>query len=195
MKNKAWFYVAIGCIMTSIISMFASVIVYINQVGNSSSYNIISLLEGDDFSNYVLTKYTGPVLLRMPGYIVTLFAVIGIISIICAIVGLFTLRVQYPNTWQFVLTIVGLVGTLIPSGLIIFGVMASGQYFVGELRCGLYPIITPIAMAISVAAVLRRRDKVKQMNLERLASQGMIRKAGDLDIQGKLLQYKRKDEL
>ena len=195
MKNKAWFYVAIGCIMISIASMFASIIVYINQVGNRSSYNIISLLEGDDFSNHVLAKYTGPVLLRMPGNIVTLFAVIGIISIICAVVGLFTLRVQYPNKWQFVLTIVGLIGTLIPSGLILFGVIVSNEYFPGELRCGLYPIITPIAMAISVAAVLRRRDKVKRMNLERLASQGMIRKAGDLDIQGKLLQYKRKDEL
>ena len=33
-----------------------------------------------------------------------------IAAILCALLGLFTLRAQRPNTWQFVLTIAGLIG-------------------------------------------------------------------------------------
>ena len=195
MNKSGWFYIALGCIAVSIVSMFTSIIIYIDSKGKIYSYNILRLLEGNGFSNFVLSKYTGPVYMILTGRWITVLAVISIVSIIFAVVGLLTLRVQYPTTWQFVLTITGLCGTLLPSLLIIYGVFVSKRYFTGELRCGIYPIITPIAMAVCVAAVLQRRDRVKKQNLERIRREGMIRKAGDIDFKVKNLQYTRKDEM
>ena len=66
------------------------------------------------------------------------------------------------------------------SFLIILGVILSADYFPGTLSCGLSPIITPIAMAVCIRVVIRRRNKVLEQLSAEMQAQGLIQPAGDL---------------
>ena len=180
MEKKNWFYIAIGCIVVSILSLFTSVVAYTTGSGTHYSYSIIDLIQGDDFTNQVLWDYKGPVLWDISGPTVTILSIIAVLGIICAVIGLITLRVQRPNTWQFRLTVVGLIATAFPSLLIILGVLVLGRNFGGSLSCGIAPIITPIAMAISVYVVIRRKNTLQEQLQKELEAKGLIKKGGDL---------------
>ena len=90
------------------------------------------------------------------------------------------MRAQYPNTKNFVLTIVGLIGVLIPSVTAIVCVVALGQYYPGGLSLGIAPVISPIAIMVSIGAVVRRKNKVAEELQKEVEEKGLIWKAGDL---------------
>lgn len=180
MENKKWFTIAISCVGISVLSLFTSIISYTNVQGVQFHYSIIGLLQGDNFSDTVLTQYYGPVLWNMVGSTVSILSVLFIASLICSIIGLFTLRAQRPNKWNFRLTIIGLIGTTFPSFMVILAVILSGNYFNGSIMCGISPIITPIAMAFCIRVVFRRRNKVIQQLQAEMKAKGLIWNAGDL---------------
>lgn len=180
MDKKKWFYVAIGYLIISILSLFTSIITYTSPAGRTTSYSLTDLLQGSEFRDDVLSQYTGPVLWKMGGSTVNLLAVLAVAAVVCALVGLLTLRAQYPNTWQFVLTLTGLVGTAIPSFLVILAVILSKNCFLGSISCGLAPLVTPVAMAVCIRAVIRRRNKVLEELRAEAEARGLIRQAGDL---------------
>lgn len=180
MENTKWFYAAISCIGISVLSLFTSIISYTGLEGITHHYSILGLLQGNDFSDTVLTQYYGPVLWHMVGSTITILSIIFIASLICAVVGLFTLRAQRPNKWNFRLTIIGLIGTTFPSFLVILAVILSGNYFYGSIMCGISPIITPIAMAFCIRVVIRRRNKVLEQLQAEMKAKGLIWNAGDL---------------
>ena len=180
MKKKQWFYIAVGCLALSVVSLFSSVVIYTDTAGAIHSYSIIDLLSGDGFRDTVLARYTGPVIWKMGGSTVSVISAVAVISLICAIAGLLTLRAQRPNLWQFRLTLLGLIGTSIPSFLILLAVGLSKDYFTGAVSCGAAPIITPIAMAISIFVVIRRKNKVQEELNKQLKAQGLIYRGGDL---------------
>lgn len=180
MERKKWFYLAIFCILVSILSLFTSIITYTAPSGMVTSYSLPDLLQGTEFRDDVLSQYTGPVLWAMDGATVSILAVLAVASVVCALVGLLTLRAQYPNTWQFVLTLAGLAGTTVPSFLVILAVLLSKNYFRGSISGGLAPLVTPVAMAVCIQAVIRRRSKVLEQLRANAEAQGLIRQAGDL---------------
>lgn len=180
MEKKKWFYVAISGVAVSILSLFYSIVSYTDTRGRVFHYNVIDLLTETDFQNRVLSQYTGPVLWVMDGYTVGALAVLAVAAVICTLVGLFTLRKQRPNTWQFVLTLAGLVGTTFPSFLVLLAVALSDNYFRGDISCGVSPIITPIAMTICIFAVVRRRNKVLEQLRQEMEAKGLVFQAGDL---------------
>lgn len=180
MEKKKWFYVAVSCVAVSIVSLFSSIITYISPGGQVTHYNLMNLLLETDFRDRVLSQYTGPVLWEMGGATVSILAALAVAAVACALIGLFTLRKQRPNTWQFVLTLVGLVGTAFPSFLILLAVALSENYFRGYLVCGISPIITPIAMAICIFVVVRRRNKVLEQLRREMEAKGLVFQAGDL---------------
>lgn len=178
--KKMWFYIAILCILISIFSLFTSIITYTANNGEISEYSIIELLEGEKFSDTVLMEYTGKVVWDINGSTVTVLVIIAIVSLLCAVTALVTLRAQYPNRWQFVLAIMGLIGISIPSILVIIAVFLLKNYFRGTIKCGLSPVITPIAMIICIVAVLRRRNKVLKDLQAKMRAKGLIKQAEDL---------------
>lgn len=180
MDKKKWFYVAISCVAVSVLSLFFSIITYISPTGKVTHYNLINLLFETGFRDDVLGQYTGPVLWNMGGATVSLLAALAVAAVVCALVGLFTLRAQRPNTWQFILTLVGLVGTAFPSFLVILAVLLSENYFRGYLVCGISPIITPIAMVACIFVVVRRRNKVLEQLRKEMEAKGLVFQAGDL---------------
>ena len=178
-KNK-WFYVALSSLAVSILSLFTSIISYTAPNGRTTHYNLIRLLSGTDFLDNVLYYYTGPVFWKMEGPTVSVLAFVAVAAVACALVGLITLRKQRPNTWQFALTFVGLVGTAFPSFLVILAVMLSDHYFPGDISCGIAPIVIPIAMVICILAVIRRRNKVLEQLRREMEAKGLVFQAGDL---------------
>lgn len=178
-KNK-WFPVAISCMAVSVLSLFSSIFIYRTPNGRMIHYNLIDLLFETSFMDDVLFYYTGPVLWEMGGATVSVLACIAVAAVACALIGLFTLRKQRPNTWQFVLTLVGLLGTSFPSFLVILAVILSENYFPGNLTCGYAPIITPIAMVTCMMVVVRRRNKVLEQLQKEMQEKGLVFRAGDM---------------
>ena len=182
-KGKwAWLVTASGTLVISVVSLFLPILTYRTISGTVYRYNLLGLLEGDDFTNTVLAGYTGPVYWRINDMWVTLLTVISVASLVCAIVGLVTLRQQRPNTKQFWLTIIGLIGTCLPAFLVLIAVPLYRDGFPGTLSYGIYPVIAPIATLISVLAVYRRKNKVQEELRKELEAQGKIRKADDSDL-------------
>ena len=180
MEKKKWFYLALFCLAVSIASLFSSIITYTAPNGVVTHYNLTSLLLETGFRDDVLSRYTGPVLWEMGGPTVSLLAALAVAAVFCALVGLFTLRKQRPNTWQFLLTLVGLIGTAFPSFLVLLAVVLSKNYFPGDISCGISPIITPIAMAVCIFVVIRRRNRVLEQLRREMEAKGLVFQAGDL---------------
>ena len=180
MDKNRWFHVAVGSLAVSILSLFTSIVSYTAPGGGTTHYNLINLLSGTDFLDNVLWYYTGPVFWKMEGPTVSVLAFGAAAAMVCALMGLITLRKQRPNTWQFILTLVGLVGTTFPSFLVILAVMLSDNYFPGNISCGVSPVITPVAMVICILAVIRRRNKVLEQLRREMEAKGLVFQAGDL---------------
>lgn len=179
-EKTGWFYIAIGCVVISLLSLFLPILRYTDEQ-MAISFNIVDLIGGNEyFEAYVIDAYYGPVIWNISQTATTVLAVIAIIALICAVVGLLTLRVQRPNTKQFILTIVGLVGVSIPSVTVIVIVLLFGKYYYGTLTLGIAPVISPIALLISIGAVIRRKNKVAEEIQRELEAKGLIWKAGDL---------------
>ena len=180
MDKKKWFYVALACVAVSIASLFSSIITYTSTTGRVTHYNLTDLLLETGFRDDVLSQYTGPVLWAMDGPTVSILAFVAVAAVACALVGLFTLRKQRPNIWQFILTLLGLIGTAFPSFLVILAVVLSKNYFRGEISCGISPVITPIAMVVCIFVVVRRRNKVLEQLRREMEAKGLVYQAGDL---------------
>lgn len=176
MNEKGWFYMSMGCILISLLSLFLPIF-----QSYGINFNIIDLISGNSyFAQNVIGAYTGPVIWNITSDTVAGLSVIAIAALICAIVGLVTLRAQYPNTKNFILTIVGLIGILIPSVVAVICVVGLEQYFPGGLSLGIAPIISPIAIIVSIGAVIRRKNKVAEELQKKAEEKGLIWKAGEL---------------
>lgn len=99
-KNKKnWFYVAVNCVIISILSLFTSVIVFRTE-NDVHRFNIIDFVgNSSEFDDVVRQRYNGPVILDVTESTVVIFGLLVIAAILCALLGLFTLRAQRPNTW------------------------------------------------------------------------------------------------
>ncbi len=178
MNKENWFKVAIAGLAVSVFSLFTTIIRYESTAGEVYKYSIVELIKNDDFSKRVLNQYTGKVLWHMDGTVIVGLVILMVVSLICAIVSLITLRAQYPNKRQFILAIVSLIGVAFPSFLVILAVMLSEKYFIGTISCGMAPIISPVAIIICIIAVVKRKNKVDKDLKER--TKNLIWEAGEL---------------
>lgn len=176
-EKKMWFNIAVGGIVASIISMFLPIL-----KSHGMGFNIIDFIVGNEFFNrYVVLGYHGPHILTITSLGVLLLALLAVGALICAVIGLLTLRAQRPNTMNFVLTIVGLIGILLPSVITIACVLVFGNYYEERLVLGVAPIMSPVAVLISLGAVVRRKNKVAEELRKQVEAKGLIWKAGDLN--------------
>jgi len=181
-ENKSWFWIALGCVAVSIFALLLPVITYLPKGETQTlTFNIVDIISmSDEFDFYVLHQYYGPIVWDISNGTAAIMAVLALLAIICAVGGIFTLTAQRPNTWQFVLTIIGLVGVAIPSIVIIVCVLGYGRYFSGNIGFGIAPIISPLAMIPCIITVIGRKNKVAERIRKEAMAKGLIREAGDL---------------
>lgn len=183
-KNK-WFYVALGSLAVSILSLFVSVITYKMPYGAKTSYNILDFFQGERFVREVLVDYRGRVFWQIDSGSVRILAVLALGALIMSVIGICTMRAQRPRTWQFVMALVGLAGTAIPSILIFYAVFQSSKGFAGQIQIGIAPVIMPIAAVISIIAVTYRRNSALKEMERRAREQNLIWEAGDMTDMGR----------
>lgn len=181
MKRSTWLSVTLLCLMLSIISMFLPVLTYEYAGGKRVvDFSVLDFFEPDELSE-VLSYYTGSFSLTVDSSVATFLAILAVLAIVAAFVGVITMSAQRPNKWQFILSIVGLVGTLIPSVLVFTAVLLSFDYFPGTFSFGVYPVITPISMGICMYMVTRKHKRTQaELEAEKRAAQHW-HAPGDLD--------------
>lgn len=178
--KKTWLSITLICLSFSILSVFLPVITYKHPDGMKQNFNVFGFMQPEALDN-ILHKYTGKATLNIGEEQIPIFAVIAILAIVAAFAGVITMSAQRPNRWQFVLALVGLIGTLLPAVLLYVLVISSINHFPGIFILGAYPIITPIAMGICIYMVTRKHKLTQEeMAADRIAAQ-FIRTMGDLE--------------
>lgn len=181
MKKESWFYTASGCMAVSAAAMlFLPVLTYVSGAGTATSFFLYQFVfESGTFANTVLSQYTGPVYYFFSSFDIVMLALLFIVCYILACIGIFTLRTQYLQKSQMILTTAGIVGTSLPAFLILLGVLWSGRYFSGSIYCGAAPILGPLAALICLITVVKRSSYLKAKAMEKDGRQ-LIRRASDL---------------
>lgn len=172
MKRGTWLGVALACLLISIISMFLPVLTYEYADGRTViEFSVLDFLDPDELTD-VLSQYTGAFAVKVDSSVAVILACLAVLAIVAAFVGVITMSVQRPNKWQFVLAMIGLVGTAIPSILVFAAVLLSVRYFPGTFSCGVYPVITPISMVVCMYMVTHRhRHTQAELEAEKRAAQ------------------------
>lgn len=178
-KNIQWLLPVLICIVASVASIFLPVLTYNYPDGGSVSFNIFGFIDSAALVK-ILTGYTGSFVVNVSQTTVIILAIAAVLSIIAAFVGVITMSLQRPNRWQFVLALVGIIGTAIPSVLIFLAVLLSRNYFPGRFSCGVYPIITPVAMVLCMITVTKKHKKTQAEIRAAERAKGLIWSAGDL---------------
>ena len=173
---------AYASLAVAILSVFTTIIGYTNTAGEHRSFTIIDFLskEGNGFDSFVSYDYTGNIFLTIDMSVIWWLAIIGIIGVICALIGISRISKQNDNKSSFMLAMIGSICTAIPSVLIlIFVVLLNGNYR-GTLTCGIFPIVCPIAMAICIVATTRMYRKNVESRKKLKDAEDLIFRGGDL---------------
>ena len=174
--------IAFISLAVSILSVFTTIIGYTNRQRIHRNFTLLHFLssDGNGFESFVLREYTGHVYMNIDMTTVRIFVAIGIAAILCALIGLFLISNQKENRVSFILTLAGLVGTVAPSLLILICVILLGNDFYGTISCGIYPIVSPIAMIVCILAAtkMHRNNIANQKSRKELCQ--LIRRGGEL---------------
>lgn len=151
-------------LVISILSAFTTIIGYTNSANKHRTFSLLDFLtDADGFGPFVFTEYMGREYVQYESWQLFLLIALGSIAIICALIGLMRLSRQTDNLLSFVLTITGLVITMAPALIIIIcTVVLKENYQGGVISCGIYPLVSPVAMAICVVAVTKMRRNRKK---------------------------------
>ncbi len=186
-KKQNWMYASVGSIILSLFSLFLPVITYRSaRTGIVGHYNIIKLLSNDELINNVFQEYTGEFLRGMSyskvsTWIIVL-CVVGVGAIILAFVGIRSMTKQYESEKPFRLAILGLVGTAVPSVILLILYLYSKNQYAGTMHLGAYIIITPIAMVLACLTVTSRHRLTQEQAKLQQEAKAYIRPAGDISI-------------
>ena len=99
------------CIIASVASVFLPILTYIYPKGQKVSFNIFSFTEPSKDLLDILTSYNGPYEMYIEKIWLNILAVFAVLVIVAAFIGVITMSLQRPNTWQFVLAVLGIIGT------------------------------------------------------------------------------------
>lgn len=186
-KKQSWMYISIGSIILSLLSLFLPVITYQSaRTGIVGHYNIIKLLSNDELINNVFREYTGEFLRGMSyskvSTWVILLCIVGVGAIILAFAGIKSMTKQYESEKPFRLAISGLIGTAVPSVVLLILYLCSKNQYAGTLHLGAYIIITPIAMVLACLTVTSRHRLTQEEVKLQQEAKAYIRPAGDLPV-------------
>ncbi|MBR6762486.1 MAG: hypothetical protein IKM13_01900 [Clostridia bacterium] len=179
-KNILWLLPVLACIVASVASVFLPVLTYVYPNGQKVSFNVFSFVEQSEDLLDILASYNGPFEMYIDKVWLTILAFLAVLAIILAFIGVITMSLQKPNTWQFVMALVGIIGTAIPAIIVIIAAPVSQRYLPGTFSFGVYPIITPIAMILCMITVTKKHKKTQAEIRAAEKAKGLIRPGGDL---------------
>lgn len=179
-KNIQWLLPVLACIFASVASVFLPVLTYIYPSGKKAGFDVLDFAEPSQEFLDILATYNGPYQTYVDSAWLTVLAVLAVLAIIAAFVGVITMSLQRPNTWQFVLALIGIIGTMIPAVLVMIAAPISQQFFPGTFQFGVYPIITPVAMVLCMITVTQKHRKTQAEIRAAEKAKGLIRRGGDL---------------
>ena len=67
-----------------------------------------------------------------------------------------------------------------PSVIIFICIVALKDYYLGTIACGIYPIVSPIAMIACIAAATKMRRRNIEYRKKLKEAEGLIFRGGDL---------------
>ncbi len=186
--NVKWLMPVLACIVASVLSLFLPVLVYETDCPcchrcpgtYSASFNIISFAAQSLELQDILADYSGPLHMNIDRVWLTLLAILAVLAIVAALVGVCTMSLQRPNKWQFIMALGGIIGTAIPAFIVLLAVVLSQEYFPGTFRCGVYPIVTPVAMVMCMLTVTKKHKRTQEEILAAERAKDLIRPGGDL---------------
>jgi len=179
-KNIYWLIPVLTCIVASVTSVFLPVLTYIYPNGQKVSFNIFSFVEQSEDLLDILASYNGPYEMDIDKVWLTILAFLAVLAIILAFIGVITMSLQRPNKWQFLMALIGIIGTAVPAVIVIIAAPVSQQYLPGTFQFGVYPIITPIAMILCMITVTKKHKRTQAEILAAEKAKGLIRPGGDL---------------
>ena len=184
-KKQKWMITAIGAIILSVASLLLPVISYTSaRTGITSRYNIFGLFNTDALNSTIFNEYTGEFLYGMSEnetrFWVIILCIVGIVAIILAFVGIRSMSKQYESAAPFRLAICGLIGTAIPSIVLLILYIVSKNQYTGTMHLGAYIIVTPIAMVIACLTVTSKYRLNQEEVQAQAEAKAYIRPAGDL---------------
>lgn len=181
-KNNELIILAYASLIISILSAFTTIVGYKNRLGVYRSFSLIDFLskDGNSFDSFVSKEYIGKIYWVINIPTIRNFVIIGILAVICAFVGLSLISKQKENTSSFILTLLGLIGTMAPAVLIFICIVILKENYLGDISFGIYPIISPIAMMVCIAAATQMHRKNNEYKKKLKEANGLIFRAGDL---------------
>lgn len=184
-KKQKWMYTARGAIILSIASLLLPVISYTSaRTGITTRYNVFGLFNTDALNSNIFNEYTGEFLYGMSesetSFWVVLLCIIGIVAIVLAFVGIRSMSKQYESVAPFRLVICGLIGTAIPSIVLLILYIFSKNQYSGTMHLGAYVIVTPIAMVIACLTVTSKYRLNQEEAKAQTEARAYIKPAGDL---------------
>ena len=185
-KDNILIYLSFFSLFISIISFFLPVINYQFEdvIGYKIRFHGYDFFIDDNrkiFEKYIMNReYIGPIYWDINEKTIYIFALFGVLSIIISFVGVALISKQKDNTISFILTLIGFIGTISPAILIIVCVLFLHNNFKGEISCGIYTVVAPIAMLICLYAATKAHFKNMKMKRYKRDAKGLIFYGGDL---------------
>lgn len=182
MKKDRLIMTAYFGLAVALLSAFTTIIGYTKYWGEHRTFNIVDFLflNGNGFDSFVSDDYTGQVLWSVNIGTIRVLAVIGIVAIVLAVAGLRLISEQKEDTVSFILTLCGLVLTMLPALVILICVFVVRDNYIGEISCGIYPFAAPAAMVVCIIAATRKHLDNLKYKARQEEAKGLIYKAGDI---------------
>lgn len=179
-SQKRLVIIAYITLAIAVLSGFTTIIGYTNSKGIYKSFTLLDIMLSSDFESFVMLEYHGSIDWDIDIVFVRVVAVVAIIAVLCAAVGLKLLSDQSESSKPFALTLIGLIGTMIPSLLLLICIVVLKNDYVGIISCGIYPVVSPIAMLISIYAAAQVHRKNIEYHKKLNNAKGLIYRGGDL---------------
>lgn len=173
--------IAYSGLAVAILSAFTTIVGYTNSSGVHRSFSLIDFLsDAQGFGSFVFNEYKGKVFVEYEPWQLFALIALGAAAIVCSFVGLKKLSKQTDNQTSFVLTIIGLIGTIAPSVIIFICIVALKADYLGTISCGIYPIVSPIAMIVCLYATTQMRKRNIEYRKKLKEAEGLIFRGDDL---------------
>lgn len=181
MKENKLVTVAYSSLAIAIVSAFTTIVAYTNRLGVHRAFSLIDFLtDARGFGNFVFNEYTGKTVWTYNASQLFLLIALGAAAVVCAFVGLMRLSKQTDNRLSFALTLFGLIGTMAPSLAIFICIVALKDHYLGTISCGIYPIVSPVAMLVCITAATQMRRRNIEYRKKLKEAEGLIFRGGDL---------------
>ena len=173
--------IAYSGLIISLLSAFTTIVGYTNNAGVHKTFSLLDLLaDAKGFGSFIFNEFTGKTYIYYEPWQLFVLIALGAAAIVLAFTGLNKLSKQTDNQASFVLTLLGLIATMIPAVVIFIEIIVLKDRYLGTISCGVYPVVSPIAMIACIAAATKMRRRNIEYRRKLKEAEGLIFRGGDL---------------